>query len=390
MLHFALSLVAAVPLVTFDGTPATTYKFVELNDPVMGGQSSGTWNVSSSGYGSMNGKVMNVPSLSAPGFIKASADGDFADASSAYGGYLILTLRSTTTQTYAGFRVSFASGTESPSYACSGGGSIPLSRGCYKAHFALPASAANDFVEIRVPFTDFTDLWNPATGEPTTTCAESADACPTAKRLAGIKRIELWAEGVDGAVALDVKSIAAEPAPKRRSAPLAASSVSTRPPAEYDTCSAAVQPNLQYGISGRKTPDVPVPVNPLESLAEAVCCDIRTILYAEPQFLYEAPDVQLFSHLPADGTPTTFYDSVCGVPLFRAPVERSLDDFEADTTEHGWPSFRTAEVVDGNVLTNTTSGFVTSVCGTHLGTYLPDEAGPRWCIDLSCIAGNSA
>jgi hypothetical protein len=40
------------------------------------------------------------------------------------------------------------------------------------------------------------------------------------------------------------------------------------------------------------------------------------------------------------------------------------------------------------VLTNQSSGYVTSSCGTHLGTYLPDAQGARWCIDLSCVAGN--
>ena len=85
---------------------------------------------------------------------------------------------------------------------------------------------------------------------------------------------------------------------------------------------------------------------------------------------------------------TTFYDSVCGAPLFRAPVGRTRAAFEADTTEHGWPSFRQEEVVAEHVRTNHTSGYVTSSCGTHLGTYLPDAQGARWCIDLSCVAGN--
>merc|ERR1711959_282113 len=87
---------------------------------------------------------------------------------------------------------------------------------------------------------------------------------------------------------------------------------------------------------------------------------------------------------------TTFYDSVCGVPLFRAPVNRTLADFKADTQEHGWPSFRGAEVVREHVRTDEKTGFVTSSCGTHLGSYLPDAKGPRWCMDLSCIAGKAA
>merc|ERR1712146_712110 len=106
---------------------------------------------------------------------------------------------------------------------------------------------------------------------------------------------------------------------------------------------------------------------------------------AEPQFLYAAPDINLFTKL--EKGVTTFYDSACGLPLFRAPINRTLEEFEADTTEHGWPSFRPAEVITENVITDKATTYVTSKCGTHLGSYLPDAEGPRWCMDLSCIAG---
>ena len=39
------AVLASILLVTFDGEKATTHEFVELNDPVMGGRSSGTWRV---------------------------------------------------------------------------------------------------------------------------------------------------------------------------------------------------------------------------------------------------------------------------------------------------------------------------------------------------------
>ena len=45
---------------------------------------------------------------------------------------------------------------------------------------------------------------------------------------------------------------------------------------------------------------------------------------------------------------TTFYDSVCGAALFRAPQNRSLEAWQNETTEHGWPSFRIAELVPGS------------------------------------------
>eukprot|EP00964_Phaeocystis_antarctica_P052506 scaffold30759_cov62-Phaeocystis_antarctica.AAC.3 len=58
-----------------------------------------------------------------PGFIKAAADGAFADASGAAAGDLVLMVRSST-PSYTGFQVSFASGTIAPPYACAGGGAI--------------------------------------------------------------------------------------------------------------------------------------------------------------------------------------------------------------------------------------------------------------------------
>jgi len=376
-----LAAAAKVELVTFDGSAGTTWNFKELNDPVMGGQSTGSWHVDAAGhFGVFDGEVVNVPSLKAPGFIKAAADGSFPDASSALAGDLVLVVR-TSTPEYKGFKVSFAAGTLSPAYACSGGGSIPLSRGCFKADFQV--SAGSDFASVRIPFTSFSDKWSPATGEHTSECASDKTVCPTEAALRGIKRMEVWAEGADGKAHLEVQSIYAEVSSAAR-APLALKTA--RPPKEDDACSGPVQSNLRYNISGRTSPDVPVPVDPQENLAEAVCCDKRTKVYAEPQFLYQAPDIMLFDQIKGV---TTFYDSVCGVPLFRAPVNRTLEEFKADTDDHGWPSFRLEEVVKAHV-THDANGFVYSSCGTHLGSYLPDAKGPRWCMDLSCIAGNPA
>ena len=132
-------------------------------------------------FGVMDGEVVDVPSLQAPGFIKAAADGAFPDAASASAGALELEVRSTTPQ-YAGFRVSLAAGAVAPPYSCAGGGSIPLSRGCYKAKFSVPAG--DGWHTVSVPFASFSDLWSPATGEHTKECSEDASACLTAKKLA--------------------------------------------------------------------------------------------------------------------------------------------------------------------------------------------------------------
>jgi len=116
-------------------------------------------------------------------------------------------VRSTTPE-YKGFRISFASGTIAPSYSCAGGGSIPFSRGCFKAKFAV--KAGSDFQTVRVPFSAFSDMWSPATGDHTKECATDSDVCATAEKLKGIKRMEVWAEGALGKVHLEIQSIQAE------------------------------------------------------------------------------------------------------------------------------------------------------------------------------------
>jgi len=203
-----LAVSAQLPIVTFDGAQGTTFDFKALNDPVMGGKSSGTWTVAD-GAGVLDGEVVDVPSLSAPGFIKAAADGKFPDASSGFGGSLVLTVRSSTPE-YAGFRVTFVSGATSATFACSAGGSLPLSRGCFKAKFSVPAGS--DFTQIKIPFTDFSDKWSSATGEQTTTCAQSSDVCPTASKLSKIQRVEFWGEGANGKLHLEVQAVSVEDA----------------------------------------------------------------------------------------------------------------------------------------------------------------------------------
>jgi peptide methionine sulfoxide reductase MsrB len=87
--------------------------------------------------------------------------------------------------------------------------------------------------------------------------------------------------------------------------------------------------------------------------------------------------------------PMIFYDSVSGLPLFRAPIGRTVDDFIAESKVHGWPSFRDDEVVWDNVriLKN---GETVSIAGTHLGHDIPDGKGNRYCINLVSVAGNPA
>lgn len=77
--------------------------------------------------------------------------------------------------------------------------------------------AGDDFAEVKIPFNTFSDKWSSATGEQTTTCADDADVCITAAKLAKLQMIEFWGEGASGKVHLEVKSVSAENASGDRS-----------------------------------------------------------------------------------------------------------------------------------------------------------------------------
>ena len=141
-----------------------------------------------------------------PGFLKAGVDATFPDASAAVGGSLILVARAT--KPYRGYRLAFASGARDPRYSCEGGGSIPLSRGCWKStNFTIPPT--NEFVTVNIPFSNFSDHWAPPTGDHKSTCPEDKSTCVTAKVLSKIQRIEVWAEGETANIHLEVQSISA-------------------------------------------------------------------------------------------------------------------------------------------------------------------------------------
>jgi len=142
--------------------------------------------------------------------------------------------------------------------------------------------------------------------------------------------------------------------------------------AQRGFCQKPVMQQLRFDI----TPDW--------EMANTICC--HNTKYAEPSGYFETNRVSLFSRFKSEEKSHTFYDSVCGVPLFQAPVGRSLADWQAESSAHGWPSFRPAEVVAQNLVLYP-SGEVRSICGTHLGHNIPDSKGARYCIDLACIAG---
>ena len=146
-------------------------------------------------------------------------------------------------------------------------------------------------------------------------------------------------------------------------------------PKDHGTTMTPVQETLRYDVS-RKTADKICSYN--RRFAE-----YSTYFQEQPQFISALKD-----SAQQNNAPITFYDSVTGKPLFRAPIGRTTQEFYEESQYHGWPSFRDEEVVWENVRVLKNSGETVSVSGTHLGHNIPDKKGNRYCINLVSISGN--
>ena len=160
----------------------------------MGGKSTGTFTIED-GLGKFQGEVVDVPFLQAPGFIQTrTTNGNFPDVSKCTS--LQITAKSNTD--YQGYRISF--GNAHPS-----GGKF-FAYG-YKSN--LQNVPTDDFGDVTIPFTEFTDFWDDATGDPIHTCQENSSYCPDELTLRNMRRIAVWGEGIAGTVDLEIKSIQA-------------------------------------------------------------------------------------------------------------------------------------------------------------------------------------
>jgi hypothetical protein len=68
----------------------------------------------------------------------------------------------------------------------------------YKTNLKL----TDDFGLIRIPFDNFTDFWDDATGDPIHTCKENSLYCPDEFTLQNMQHLAIWGEGVTGTVSL--------------------------------------------------------------------------------------------------------------------------------------------------------------------------------------------
>jgi len=196
--HVELTSLSAVnddiDLVTFDGTTSHTWR--TENDPVMGGQSESTFKVMD-GLGDYSGICRIVPKLQAPGFTFALTEAQlfarYPDVSSTEG--IVIGARSLEAS-ISTFKFAFCDSRLNP-YRCQ--------FQTYKADFILEPS--DEFRDIFIPWSKFSDKWSAATG------AHTAENPPKADSLRSITQLQIWVEGVAGKFHIQVKYIRAGKAP---------------------------------------------------------------------------------------------------------------------------------------------------------------------------------
>ena len=99
----------------------------------------------------------------------------------------------------------------------------------------------------------------------------------------------------------------------------------TMSPKSHGTSDAAVQTELRWNVN--------------RDTADRICNFNRH--YAEYAGYWKTTD---FLKTVDREKPTVYYDSVTGLPLFVAPIGRTMDEYLAESDAHGWPSFRDQEV----------------------------------------------
>jgi hypothetical protein len=181
-----------IMLATFDGAEGTTHRWAETSDFVWGGRSTWTFSVVD-GVGVFDGKVVDVPLLHGPGFIKTAVTDSnaFPDIRSCSA----IAITAKASNDYGGFHFSIGNG-HAP-WAWSYG---------YKANYA---PAVGDFGTTEIPLDAFTDSWDIYTGEAIKTCHYDKVYCPDESTLKNMKTMAFGAMGIAGDVHLEIKEVKA-------------------------------------------------------------------------------------------------------------------------------------------------------------------------------------
>lgn len=184
-----------IDLATFDGK--APHKWKSENDPVMGGQSSSNVTTTSS-YADYQGTTRIVPKLKAPGFTIAMTDmlvlSSFPDVSSMDG----LTISARNIGNFSGYKLAFCD-SHINWYRCQ--------FESFKADLVIPASANGEFQDVFIPWSKFSDKWNPATGKHT------AENPPAKSSTSSITQLMIWTEAVEGDFHLQFQYIRGSKAP---------------------------------------------------------------------------------------------------------------------------------------------------------------------------------
>lgn len=178
--------------IRIESWPEPRHAWFALNDPVMGGQSTSTVDVKDD-VAVFKGEVVDVPFLQAPGFIKMETrGGEFPDVSQCKA----LKIKMRTPTKYSGLHVTFGVHHAEET--------MPFVRG-YKAPIKIGKSSS--FGTVKVPFEDFSDNWDPKTGDILVKCKENSKHCPDEATLRYMTTFSIMGEGEDGEVHVEVKSI---------------------------------------------------------------------------------------------------------------------------------------------------------------------------------------
>lgn len=191
-----------VPLVTFDGTPATTYTWSIVRGTAIDSDDKKNKLLKFYGTAAVNSFRESVDQT----VLSTISGKPFADVSSCEGISLVVKNGDTLTA-----RKAFETGggeitqkfTPYEGYAISigkkGGKAFSKNWG-YKARFKAPVG---EFGTVKIPFKDFTNSFDPVNGDP----IEMVN--PDPKTLENVGQIALWAEKVTGIFSLKVQEIGA-------------------------------------------------------------------------------------------------------------------------------------------------------------------------------------
>lgn len=208
IITYILSTNPTIPLVYFNNSENNP-KWIETNDPVMGGKSTGYF-INDKTRGVFSGNCVNVPSLKVPGFCKLTTETKKSSYYPDISNYLDkgLSLRvKTSNSNYAGYRIAFTA-KDIPRTSIFGGGS-------FKAGFSDYLNHTGNWQVITIPFNKFSYDWSAYTGDCNTTdptgkvhhcCTNNGGGkyCPQRKYLSHLTGFEIWAEGRVGEFYLEL------------------------------------------------------------------------------------------------------------------------------------------------------------------------------------------